>query len=463
MKRSREGEGKGNSRFHSPTERAAVGTLLRRVLVAGRRVVRGERELPGTELVSALLEHGPRYAHHLQRERMAWRKGLRADARPHLRARLNLAGAQRGTRVNALLEGLEHRDDIASFDYASLEPRGQRAAELFGQLRLAEISDLYTYYRYFGDFRMANWLRMQLLEAHLRAQERATHVMVAALAAALELGRPRRILEIVDTKRTRAEHKGSVEEVTAMAHAFCGDWAQAEQLWDGAFDSQDRAFGRAVRGRTVAVVGPAPPSADLGQEIDSFDLVVRTNYFSAVNPKVGSRTDISYYNGMRLGTRSTQIRNLAPSLSWVVSMRSGDTKLREVVPGHPGIRAAQSGPKLFVGANPLGITNILSDLLRFRPRNIKLFGVDFFTTQKAYDKTYNADAVGSDAISHSIRVHECFSSFRFAQQLRRTGLIEADAIAEQVLTMSSEQYAARLQELHGHYTVANEHPRKLSV
>ena len=56
-----------------------------------------------------------------------------------------------------------------------------------------------------------------------------------------------------------------------------------------------------ISGKSVAVVGPAPSSELIGSEIDSYDIVVRTNYQGQNklgDPKeFGVRTDISYYNG----------------------------------------------------------------------------------------------------------------------------------------------------------------------
>jgi hypothetical protein len=411
-------------------------------------------EIPGSKLVSAVAEHGVRYAYHLQRETTAFRKRRRADMRPHLLARLNLAATRPGTRLKAVLEGLGAQD-IHGLDYALLEQQGEHAVALFGRLRLTEITDLYTYFRYWGDFRTASWLRIQALEANLREQERVKHVMPSALVAALEQARPDLILEIVDAKPTRGRDRLAVDEVTAMAHALCGDVERAERIWSRTFGDRDRAFGSALRGRSVAVVGPAAVSADLGREIDSFDLIARTNYLGAVNPSHGSRTDISYYNGVRIRTRPEQICAVAPTLSWLVSVRSDDAQLRQLLPRHPGVRTGHSAARLFLDANPLAIPNILTDLVRFQPLRIKLFGMDFFTSPTAYGKDYHAQQAGSDAISHSIRVHEGFSSFRFVQQLKRAGLCDADARLGQVLDMSREQYAARLQELHGHGTVTN--------
>jgi hypothetical protein len=441
------GKGRETAKLHSATKRAA---LVPRVLAKTHRLFTGEHALLGVRLISGLLKHGPRYAHHLHKEQTAWRKGRRADAQVHLLARLNLAGSQRGTRVKALLDGLEQRD-VASFDFGSLAPLGERAAELFGQLNLAEVADLLTYFRFFGDFRIANWLRIQLLERHLRAQHSATHLRVTALAAALELGRPNEILELVDLKQAYPQDRSAIDDATAMAHALRGDAEQAERLWAGYLSNDDRAFGAALRGRTVAIVGPAHPDVDLAQEIDSFDLVVRMNYFSAVDPRAGTRTDISYYNGSRVKNQTTEIRNVASGLRWLVSIRATAAKMREIVPEHPGIRKAHSGRKLFFEGHPLAVPCILSDLLRFQPQRIKLFGTDFYSRKSAYDTLYQGQ-LDTDAISFAIRKHEPISSFKFVKHLKNAGLVEADAVAAEVLNMSNEQYAARLQELYGPYT-----------
>jgi hypothetical protein len=62
-------------------------------------------------------------------------------------------------------------------------------------------------------------------------------------------------------------------------------------------------------------------------------------------------------------------------------------------------------------------------------------------------------------VSHSLRIHDPFSSFSFAQRLKDARLVALDELAAKVLGLDRQQYAARLQQLYGDHGVANRHPQ----
>ena len=64
------------------------------------------------------------------------------------------------------------------------------------------------------------------------------------------------------------------------------------------YRKKNESFKKLIEGKTIAIVGPAPSNEQTGNEIDSFDIVIRINYRG--KDKLGdikeflSRTDISY-------------------------------------------------------------------------------------------------------------------------------------------------------------------------
>ena len=63
----------------------------------------------------------------------------------------------------------------------------------------------------------------------------------------------------------------------------------------------EKAISKLVRGKSVAIVGPAKPFEKNGSVIDSNDIIIRFNYLDPgmiyeKKEYIGSRTDISYYN-----------------------------------------------------------------------------------------------------------------------------------------------------------------------
>jgi hypothetical protein len=413
--------------------------------------------------VNTLSRQGVRALYHWVREREALRLKHRRDMQPHLLARLNLAASRRGSALGAVLHA-GGCDDVRRLTAAAVE----RRPNLIGALRslpLQDAIDLYTYYRYFDDFRTSSFLRTAMLQAHLREQEGANDLMPDSLAAALELGSPDVVLQLASSKRARSQGKGQdqVARTVATAHALRGEAEAAARIWMQALQPRDFAFREYLRAKTVAVVGPAAKLEEVGDEIDSFDVIVRPNYQGGVDPSHGSRTDVSYYNGYRLESRRDEIMAAASELPWLVAARGSDQALRSMFPMHMGIRSAEHTGPDFTCAVPLAIPIMLADLIRFSPARIKLFQVDFFRSAAAYRKGYHRRPIGSDAIAHSLRVHDPFSSFRFVQELHRAGLCEADDVAGEVLELSLEEYAACMQELYGHHMVENENPQLKGV
>jgi hypothetical protein len=63
----------------------------------------------------------------------------------------------------------------------------------------------------------------------------------------------------------------------------------------------DKEFEEYIYNKRVAIVGPAPSIEKLGDEINSFDIVIRLNYrgkqYLSSIEEFGSKTSLSYYNG----------------------------------------------------------------------------------------------------------------------------------------------------------------------
>jgi len=437
----------------TPRLSAATGKQLGRAWRRLRSLRRGARRA-----VTTLSRQGVLALYHLSRERGALRLNKRRDIEPHLAARLNLVAARRGSALHGVLI-TAGCSDIRALSFATVERRRGELVEALRALPLQDAVDLYRYYRYFGDFRTACFLRTQLLQAYLREQPHADQVMPDALASALEDGRPELVLQWVHSKQTPSQDRDHVGRAEATAHLLRGETEAAERIWTLAFQPADLAFRDFVRGRTVAVVGPAQKAEAIADEIDSFDVVVRANYQGGIDPSDGSRTDVSYYNGYRLVSRREEILRTAGSLPWLVTTRGSDEALRRMFPTHTGIRSAERATPHFVLGDPLAIPIMVADLIRFSPARIKLFCVDFFRSRASYRQGYHHRPIGSDAVAHSIRVHDPFSSFSFVQQLHRAGLCAADRVAGEVLSLGREEYAASLQELYGHHTVENENPQ----
>ncbi len=409
-------------------------------------------------LVAVLASHGPRAAYHSYYELMAFRKSEWGKLRLHLGARLSMLGARKSHPLNAVFLALGCRN-VAEITHDLFVSNEVKVVDRLRDLPCADIGDLYEYFRYFGDLRIANALRILLLEKWVGEQMRMSHVSPEGLNAALELGRPQLVIDLLSEKQVRLKDREYVHEAEALAYALLGDLAAANKLWEQGFRSSDHLFRELINGRSIAVVGPAPPSEEIGAEIDSYDLVVRTNYRIGSNIPVnlyGVRTDISYYNHQRMLLHCNEVVNAASGLRWIILKSQNDeVKFRNLLHTYEGgVRSAFLANPIFFGtAAPMSIPNILNDLIRFSPRCIKLFCTTLYNSEKTYNKDYRSFPFGNGLISESLRTHEPFSGFVFVQNLHRAGLCTVDRITEEVLDLSREQYAENINKLYGEFTL----------
>jgi hypothetical protein len=127
-----------------------------------------------------------------------------------------------------------------------------------------------------------------------------------------------------------------------------------------------------VRGRTVAIVGPAVPTHDQSAEIDAHDIVIRLGWVAPdrLHPWYGSKCDVAFFNlaGSRYWSGSGRADEALASLDWVLTKASyGETKVT---------RWRQAVKPDGVNANQVPI--LLHDLSLCAPGPVSVFGADFY-------------------------------------------------------------------------------------
>lgn len=252
-----------------------------------------------------------------------------------------------------------------------------------------------------------------------------------------------------------------VEKLRADVALWQGD-ASVLQGHSQARDEQVRAHGievpaeqsmrGLVEGARVAVVGPAGTGEDLGEVIDSYDVVVRTNLRKPLNPEdaaqIGSRTDLSYYAGLDLVRHYDDVAQLADA---------GHVKLvvtrPHCVPAFTDapawLRIAQFEFGLYFRGAPMGIQRILYDLLQFAPAEMALFHADFYAGSQTVAPGYRDDALRFGPHSQAndpVVMHDLSFEFRLTQRLVRAGHVQPHGAAAEVLALSTQEYLTRLEE-----------------
>jgi len=222
-----------------------------------------------------------------------------------------------------------------------------------------------------------------------------------------------------------------------------------------------------VRGKTVAVVGPAPAPHDQAAEVDAHDIVIRCSYgfvgnrafkerakldwISGIVPDgYGTRVDVAYYNS--LGARVAfegRLDAVLPDLDWA---------LWKVVQKHPpnrGLcqeREAYRPRRKGKDINVNQVTGILWDLHHFEPADVTVFGADFYTSpfQQWYDPKYAQRQILEDVGAHvkAARIHDQEAQRSVVRTvLERKGWPTGDDRYLNALHMTREEHEALMDQI----------------
>ncbi len=218
----------------------------------------------------------------------------------------------------------------------------------------------------------------------------------------------------------------------------------------------EQAFATLIRGKRVAVVGPAPNDEDSADEIDHFDVVIRLNYRGpeSLPPAAhyGQRIDLSYYNGDNAKSiLKLQDFKFAKDLKFAVFKSAAFANhpfLKSAA--QPVTRAMISPHPFWFYGTPTMIPNVLFDLIHFQPAEIKLFKANFFLTHQLYYKGYSTV---DHSLSHFSKLwynhakHNLISQLNFTRLLLKNGLIQADETCRSVLDLDNQTYIDRMEQL----------------
>lgn len=211
-----------------------------------------------------------------------------------------------------------------------------------------------------------------------------------------------------------------------------------------------------LRDKSVAIVGPAASEIYNGEEIDSFDVVVRFSYSGKPEAsdvcKVGRKVHISYYANVNAArVNNLQCKGFHADLNFVVFKSIKHKFQRELLEGGKGRMLFSLNPHLLVGsANLLQLA--LFDLIHFPVKNIKVFNFNLFLAKILHDDGYMTQR---DRSEHKYKLfedvfahHNMFCNYNFTRNLWNNGLIEVDDVSRNVLELGPEGYAREMWKIH---------------
>jgi glycosyltransferase involved in cell wall biosynthesis len=223
------------------------------------------------------------------------------------------------------------------------------------------------------------------------------------------------------------------------------------------YTSTEKIFENYIKGKSIAIVGPVDSGLNLGEEIDSYDVVLRFNYMgmSAFSKSsFGERTDISFYISQLLlrNNIDTKTVTFMNKLDWIIV----DTEHKEsdvcfsgvkrplrqrFYAGHPHINP-------FFKGTPSGIQRAIMDLLRFDIGKLKVFNTNLFL-ENNYAKAYKSHGKSGIDYFNFIR-HDPLSNFIFLKRLKEFEILETDSVLNRVLEMSEKEYIEALELQYGY-------------
>lgn len=284
------------------------------------------------------------------------------------------------------------------------------------------------------------------------------------LASLIYLGREKEALSMIDPLPWQPNNPRSrlrLEKLHADAHLVRGNLQPYLDYSAGVraatpLPGEER-MAALIKGKRVAVVGPAETSDELGELIDSYDVVIRTRFqagFVAENEaRIGARTDITYYAGRDQELLAAEGAAAAESgnLKLVVARPLSMDSVRGMLGGRTPewLRVGRHDFSLSYHGAPLGVPRIIYDVLQFDPEEIALFHADFYAGAQAYSKGYwDAAHVGFGPYSKMndvISAHDLDFDFRLMHAFADTGRLTAHGASEEVMNLDRDEYLRRVE------------------
>jgi hypothetical protein len=272
-----------------------------------------------------------------------------------------------------------------------------------------------------------------------------------ALSQFLEKGDRLGALQALD----RLAKEGITADSLSQGYWFCDLLCSGDVrplLVDTGCDSVEQKMLRAVSGKTVAIVGPVPPSSPSGEEIDRCDLVVKFNYRGGdqgCDPKTqGSRVDVSYYNidQSKYIAKGSDVGFLNKLMFPVFIKNQGFSALRKKTSSGRAIKNAQW---LLFGSEFHAGTNAALDIFSFSPRKVTIFNSDLMLTAGRYKGYWRP---GTKEVNYCLsfgKTHDPIMQYNYLHLLWSRGILSGDDRFSEIMSQGLDKYIIDLQSVHG--------------
>lgn len=219
-------------------------------------------------------------------------------------------------------------------------------------------------------------------------------------------------------------------------------------------EEKNRRFIQLVKNRRIAVVGPNAETRDPERYLNHFDTVVLPNQDCADYRHETAQNVVTYFNNKHIKHKWSSILKSAEKAGCVVVWRPKPTA-RGLTDFHfdemteRGIRLARTPYVHYITGSPNALPVMLYDLTFSRPKELKIFGFDFFAGEKYASNSYLDNcAVHSDIKRKfaSAMAHDPFTNYNFVRLMWNTGAFEVDDYTHGYLKITREEYSKLLEK-----------------
>lgn len=190
-------------------------------------------------------------------------------------------------------------------------------------------------------------------------------------------------------------------------------------------------FKKYIENKSIAIIGPSDNQDFNIKDLDHYDVIVQPNIFDDKN-LYDLNKSISYYSKFstsRINLYVDQNKfNLFNKLQFICIKGKSD-KIKKKIKNS---RQFDLKLNLISGSEQL-LQHIISDLIKFNPKKIKIFSTDFYLNDKTYNPKYsgnklrNINYLDRKAVSkYSLSFHDHLSQIKFVKTYEKLGYIEVD-------------------------------------
>lgn len=344
-------------------------------------------------------------------------------------------------------------DKLMSTDNKKIFEKKIKSLQKINNLNFIDYEILYKYHISCSSFAIAAKYRSLLSLAYLDYLKSTNFLFNNTLISIFEVLNENDILKLIKSKNTRFVCPNTLQNICALCNLFLGHKNESLKVLTKKYDQKDFKYCEILNNKSIAVVGPATPYESCGQEIDSFDFIIRPifnkNESFDIN-QFGSQTHISYYNYGFLINAKNDLLEASKVLNWVnIKNISTIDNLEEIRSNH---RRFFYVDDIYSKGSGNSIPNIIYDLVHFNPKKVKLFCSNFYTSILVYDINFSKIYKSRKNVNSlkRVRLHDPFSQFLFIKKMFEHNIIDADYNASNILKLNIDEYAKRLDHVDKH-------------